>query len=307
MPDNIVEISGINKAFGNKQVVKNVSFSVKQGEIMGLVGPNGAGKTTIIRMIMGIIKPDGGVVSYNFNGQYYKSAPQNKTGYMPEERGLVKEVKVLDLITYLGSLKGLTRKEAQKKALEQLELMELQDYAYKKVETLSKGMKQKLQLIMTYLHDPQLLILDEPLSGLDPVNQELFRDMIFDFAQKGKTILLSSHQMSLIEDICERVFMINRGECVLYGDLLTIKEQHADPFIELLVMKGKDILQSKYPQAQEFRKDWLRMQLEENSLQEFIAKLPSEIVVAEMHMEQSSLHQIFLKLMREGKIDGKNA
>lgn len=300
MPDTIMEIEGITKNFAGKNVVEGVSFSLFPGDILGLLGPNGAGKTTIIRMMMDIFKPDAGRIHYSLNGGIDVKNVKGRMGYLPEDRGLVSEVKVLDLIVYIGTLKGLSRQQARELGLEHLKHMGLEEYANKKVQSLSKGMKQKVQFIMTTLHDPDILILDEPLSGLDPVNQELFRDRILEHRNKGKAILLSSHQMNIVEELCDRIYMINHGQEVLYGTVQEIKNRYSNPLANLYLAQGKEIFTAAFPGAEEYRPGWFRLPLNDESVHTFLASLPAEVDIQEMHIEQSSLHQIFINQVRGG-------
>ncbi len=228
--ETALTVKGLSKSFGAVTAVDNLSFEVKKGEILGLLGPNGAGKTTAIRMIMGILKPDKGKISFTFNGQ--KTAmDKSRIGYLPEERGLYDDAVVLDTLVYLAALKGTPRKDARRLALEWLERLELSGYAAKKVDKLSKGMQQKVQFIATVLHSPEVVMLDEPFSGLDPINQDLFKRFIRELQQAGTTVLLSAHQMNLVEELCEHILMINQGKQVLYGPLDDIKNRHGDPLV----------------------------------------------------------------------------
>jgi ABC-2 type transport system ATP-binding protein len=219
-----VEVNHVAKSFADKIAVDNLSFSVAQGEMFGLIGPNGAGKTTTIRMMMDIIKPDSGEVTVL--GEKLKEATKNKLGYLPEERGLYKKLKVLDSIVYLASLKGMNRHSAEEKADELLNRTGMLPHKAKKIEELSRGMGQIIQFIVTIIHDPQLLVLDEPFAGLDPVNTELLRGMLADLRDQGKAIILSTHQMNQVEELCDRILMINDGQAILYGDLSEIKARY---------------------------------------------------------------------------------
>jgi ABC-2 type transport system ATP-binding protein len=219
-----VEVSHIAKSFADKVAVDNLSFSVAQGEMFGLIGPNGAGKTTTIRMMMDIIKPDSGEVT--ILGEKLNEATKNRLGYLPEERGLYRKLKVLESIVYLASLKGMNRHSAEEKADELLSRTGMLPHKAKKIEELSRGMGQIIQFIVTIIHDPQLLILDEPFSGLDPVNTELLKGMLADLRNQGKAIILSTHQMNQVEELCDRILMINNGQDVLYGDLSEIKARY---------------------------------------------------------------------------------
>jgi ABC-2 type transport system ATP-binding protein len=205
-------------------VVDSVSFTLKQGEILGLIGPNGAGKTTTIRMMMDIIKPDSGRI--NILGQELNEATKNSIGYLPEERGLYKKTTVLQSLLYLASLKGVPGPLAESRAEELLKRVDMLPHKDKKIEELSRGMGQLIQFLVTIIHHPRLIILDEPFAGLDPVNTELLKTMIFELRGQGRAIILSTHRMNEVEELCDRVFMINKGRCVLFGGLSEIKNNY---------------------------------------------------------------------------------
>jgi len=219
-----VEVNHITKTYSDKTAVDDLSFSVSQKEIFGLIGPNGAGKTTTIRMIMDIIKPDSGEIS--ILGEKLSESLKNKLGYLPEERGLYKKLKVIDSILYLASLKGMDIRAAEVEADKLLNQTGMSPNKNKKIEELSKGMGQIIQFIVTILHDPQLVILDEPFSGLDPVNTELLKKMVLDLRNQGKTVILSTHQMNQVEELCDRFLMVDHGRSVLYGSLREIKARY---------------------------------------------------------------------------------
>ena len=219
-----VEVNHILKAYGNRAAVNDVSFNVNQGEIFGLIGPNGAGKTTTIRMMMDIIKPDSGDIKVM--GEKLTDASKNKIGYLPEERGLYKKMSVIDSIIYFASLKGVDNQLARKRGEELLKRADLLPHQNKRIEELSRGMGQIVQLIITIIHEPDLIILDEPFSGLDPVNTQLLKDMIRELKNKGKTIIMSTHLMNDIEELCDRLLMINKGRTVLYGSLAEVKSKY---------------------------------------------------------------------------------
>jgi ABC-2 type transport system ATP-binding protein len=219
-----VEVNHIGKAFADKTAVDDVSFTVAKNEIFGLIGPNGAGKTTTIRMMMDIIKPDSGEI--NILDEKLNESSKSRLGYLPEERGLYKKLKVIDSIIYLASLKGMNRRSAEIKANELLNKTGLLSAKYKKIEELSKGMGQIIQFIVTIIHDPELIILDEPFTALDPINTELLKGMIIDLRNQGKAVILSTHQMNQVEELCDRLLMINKGRTVLYGNLTDIKAQY---------------------------------------------------------------------------------
>jgi ABC-2 type transport system ATP-binding protein len=220
---NAVDVQHVTKSYANRVVVDDLSFSVGQGEIFGLIGPNGAGKTTTIRMMMDIIKPDSGEV--NIFGEKLSEASKNRLGYLPEERGMYKKLRVLDSIVYLASLKAMDVRAAEAKAGELLSRTGMTPSKTKKIEELSKGMAQIIQFIVTIIHGPDLVIVDEPFGGLDPVNTEAIKEMILDLRRKGKAVILSTHQMNQVEELCDRVLMIDRGRAVLYGDLREIKSR----------------------------------------------------------------------------------
>ncbi|OGN98688.1 MAG: sodium ABC transporter [Chloroflexi bacterium RBG_13_51_52] len=228
---NTVEVQHVVKTFADKVAVDDLSFSVAPGEIFGLIGPNGAGKTTTLKMMMDIIKPDSGEVT--ILGEKLSEATKNKLGYLPEERGLYKKQRVLDTIVYLASLKGMSERSAEEKANRMLEQTGMLPHARKKIEELSKGMSQIIQFIVTTIHDPQLLILDEPFSGLDPVNTESSIKMVLDLRNQGKAVILSTHQMNQVEELCDRILMVNKGKAVLYGGIAEIKSRYKNNSVRL--------------------------------------------------------------------------
>jgi len=220
----IIQVRDLVKRYGNVVAVDGLSFEVEQGEIFGLLGPNGAGKTTTIRVIMDILNPDAGSVTVL--GQPPGRAKE-RVGYLPEERGLYRNLKVLDTLVYLAELKGVARQQAQERAMKLLGRIQLADWAKRKVRDLSQGMQQRLQFAATLIHDPEVLFLDEPFQGLDPVNAERIKNFIANLQREGKTIVLSTHQMNRVEALCNRILLINRGQAVLYGPLAEIKQEYA--------------------------------------------------------------------------------
>ena len=217
-----IEVNNLFKSYGGKKAVNGLSFDVNQGEIMGLIGPNGAGKSSTIKMMLDFIKPDSGEI--NLFGQGMNESLKNDIGYLPEERGLYKKLTAIDLIVYMATLKGMDKKSAKKRAEELLSETGMLENKKKKNKDMSKGMGQIIQFIVTIIHNPKLVILDEPFSGLDPVNTEVIKNLISRIKDEGKTIILSTHQMNKVEEICDRVLMINKGEAVLYGNVQEIKE-----------------------------------------------------------------------------------
>ena len=233
----LLELQNLKKYYATHKAVDDISFSIPEGSIFGLLGPNGAGKTTLLRMITGILYPDSGNILFE-NKKFNPVDDIPKIGYMPEERGLYKKMKIGEQALYLAMLKGLSRKEAMKKIKEWFVKFEMQSWWNKKVDDLSKGMSQKLQFVTTVLHEPKLLILDEPFSGLDPVNSNLIKDEIFKLAQNGTTIIFSTHRMEQVEEICDKIVLVNKGKKILDGSLKQIK----DDFKEHLFKVGFDTL-----------------------------------------------------------------
>jgi ABC-2 type transport system ATP-binding protein len=221
MNEPSLQVDGLTKTFGHRTVVDDVSFAVGAGEIFGFLGPNGSGKTTTIRMALGIIRPDGGPVSVL--GSRPELSVLRAVGYLPEEAGLPPKAGVLDTIRYLSRLKGLSRAEAESRALELLTRVGLHEHRLAKVETLSQGMRQMIQFVIAIAHRPRLLILDEPFSGVDPLNVQLMKQILLEHQQAGATIMFSTHIMSDVEEMCERIVLISDGRLLLFGDLGDIK------------------------------------------------------------------------------------
>jgi ABC-2 type transport system ATP-binding protein len=221
----MLQVFDVTKRYDGRAVVNRVTFEVQPGEIFALLGPNGAGKTTLIRMIMDILKPDSG--SITLDRHPIGSETKSQMAYLPEERGLYRNVKVLDALSYYGQLKGMKVADANQAARTLLQRVGLQDSASQQVKALSKGMQQKVQLCTALIGDPRLLVLDEPFSGLDPINVQLFEDVLHERRAAGATVLLSTHQMNKVEELCDRALMINRGHMVLYGSVREIRQRYA--------------------------------------------------------------------------------
>lgn len=228
---NVLELQKVRKTYQKHVACNDVSFQIPEGKVFGLLGPNGAGKTSLIRIITTITKADSGTVL--FRGEPLNSSHPSQIGYMPEERGLYKKMKVGEQIQYLARLKGFTKKEARTQLEYWLERFDIQDWRNKQVEELSKGMQQKIQFISTVIHEPKLLILDEPFSGLDPVNANLIRHEIDVLNKKGTTILFSTHRMEQVEQICENIVLINQGTNVLDGSVADIKNQFKENLFQV--------------------------------------------------------------------------
>jgi ABC-2 type transport system ATP-binding protein len=221
---NILETQHVKKYFATQRAVDDISLSVTPGSIFGLLGPNGAGKTTLLRMITGIIYPDSGDIIFDGN-KFDPRTDIERIGYMPEERGLYKKMKIGEQALYLAQLKGLHKNGATRLIKEWFLKLEMESWWNKKVEDLSKGMQQKLQFVTTVLHNPKLIILDEPFSGLDPVNSNLIKDEIFRLAKNGATIIFSTHRMEQVEEICDHIILVNKGQKILDGTVKEVKQQ----------------------------------------------------------------------------------
>ena len=232
----MLEVQDVRKVYDGRPVVNDVTFSVPPGEIFALLGPNGAGKTTLIRMITDILKPDAGRIL--LDGRPLTGPGRPRIAYLPEERGLYRKVPVLDALAYYGELKDMSPRDARRQAIELLEEFGLAAWARKQVAALSKGMQQKVQLCTALIADPQLLILDEPFSGLDPLNVQVLEDVLRRRRAAGATVLLSTHQMNKVEQQCDRALMINRGHMVLYGNVTEIRRQYAE---HAYMVEGGDV------------------------------------------------------------------
>ncbi len=238
-----LRVSEICKTFGSFSAVSSLSFEVFAGRIFGFLGPNGAGKTTTIRMIVGITAPDTGTIE--FYGERISGAVQNRIGYLPEERGLYKKMKIVDQLRYFAALKGVGYREAEKRIDFWLDRMMLSEWKQKKTSDLSKGMQQKIQFISTVLHDPDLLILDEPFSGLDPINVEFLMEVISEFKTRDKTIIFSTHLMETAEKLCTDILLINKSRKVLAGSIREIKQSHGANLIALRATNVNGVINDK--------------------------------------------------------------
>ncbi len=241
--NDTVHLEGVRKCYDEFVAVDDLSFSVSPGGIYGLLGPNGAGKTSTIRMIMGITVPDAGQITVF--GEPLARAHMDQFGYLPEERGLYKKMKVLEHLVFLGQLKGLSSAEATQRANRWCERFEFTAWTGKKVEELSKGMQQKVQFIGAVLHDPRLIIMDEPFTGLDPANAVVLKDVLLEMAKSGKTILLSTHRMDQVERLCQSICLINHGRAVLEGDLNQIKARYGRHNVQIKYDGDARFLQEK--------------------------------------------------------------
>lgn len=301
----VLSVENITKEFSNIKVVNNVSFEVSPGQILGVLGPNGAGKSTTIRSIMGIILPDSGTVNFSFTNptqDHYKMI-----GYLPEERGLYRDVKVMDILLYLADLKGYPIEKARNRALAYLEKFDLKGKDKSKVQELSKGMAQKVQFIASIIHEPELLILDEPFSGLDPVSQDTFKEEIKSISENGTAILLSSHQMNLVEVLCDSLFLINQGKQVLYGSLDKIKEDYAN--FRCTIMGDNNHInfhQFSFIDHVEEIGSKKTLYFKKGTIpEEAIRELTLTVNIRELYLDRISLHDIFVNIAKGGTAHGK--
>jgi len=294
------EVNHIFKSYADKAVVNDLSFSVARGEIFGLIGPNGAGKTTTIRMMMDIIKPDSGDVT--MLDEKLSEASKNRLGYLPEERGLYRKLTTIDSIIYLASLKGMDRHSAEEKANELLNQTGMLPHKRKKIEELSQGMGQIIQFIVTIIHDPELVILDEPFAGLDPVNTELLKGMFVDLRNQGKAVILSTHRMNEVEELCDRILMINNGRSVLYGNLTEIKSSYRSNSV-ILDFDG-ELGEVPGVTGKRTNKGYVELVLDGNTTpQQVLERLVSTgIVINRFEVATPPLNEIFLKVV--GKSHG---
>ena len=238
----VVELAGVTKAYENKVAVRDLSLAIEAGQMFGLLGPNGAGKTSSIRMMMGITMPDSGHIDL-FEKRFERRS-LDRVGYLPEERGLYKKMKVIDQLVFFAGLHGVAGDEARKRAADWAARMEISDALDKKTQDLSKGMQQKIQFIATLLHDPDLIVMDEPFSGLDPVNTTLLQDALLDLKSRGKAILFSTHRMDQVEKLCDTICLIDRGEAVLSGRVREIKSRYERNRVVMEFEGSADFLRS---------------------------------------------------------------
>ncbi len=291
-----LNVGNVSKRFGDFTAVENLSFQVKAGRVFGFLGPNGAGKTTTIRMVVGITIPDEGNIE--LFGSKVTPEIRDRIGYLPEERGLYKKMKIKDQLRYFAALKGVSQKEADKRIDFWLDRMKLSEWKMKKTTDLSKGMSQKLQFIATVLHDPDLLILDEPFSGLDPVNVEFMKDVIAEIKAQDKTIIFSTHLMETAEKLCDDIMLVNKSRKVLSGSLREIKESYGKDIISLRCKGGESVLQDKKLVAKIVEhSDEREVFLTENTdTQNFLKRLIEEqAVVTKFELIEPSLNDIFIE------------
>ena len=295
-----LELKKLTKSFGDVQVLKDITFTTRSGRAMGFLGRNGSGKTTTMRCLMNVFAPDSGEVLLDGKPFVAKSA---SIGYLPEERGMYAKEPILEQLVYFSQLRGTDKKTAHERALYWLERVELSEYKSKRLEVLSKGNQQKIQIIQAFLTDPDILILDEPFSGLDPVNSQLFKDIILDLLQEGKLVVFSSHQMAYVEEFCDDIALIDEGEIVLTGDLSQIKKERSRRQVleETSTHEAFSVIDSLSAEPPEKRGQNYRMTLrEEMSKEELLSALLSQGIKIESFNDYlPSLQQIFLESVGE--------
>ena len=302
---NAIQSFGIDKQYENHVALHTLDLSVPEGSVFGLLGPNGAGKTTLLRIINQIISPDNGSVS--FYGQNIRSSHSHQIGYLPEERGLYKKMKVGEQSMYLAQLKGLSRKESRKRLHWWFKKWELETWWDKKAEELSKGMAQKIQFIITVIHEPKLLIFDEPFSGLDPVNAALIRDEMLRIKEEGATIVLSTHRMESVEELCSHIALLNHGEKILDGTVNEIRESHRNGNFRLSYRSNEPITLSLPEQAEisqnlrDFNKGICIAEIQSMKLNssEIISVLAPQVDTIRFEEIIPSMNDIFIKSVKK--------
>ena len=299
---NVLEVKELTKSFGKIKAVDHVTFTVPEGSVFGLIGRNGAGKTTTIRMMMNIYLPDSGEVILRGTkiGQEFK----DKAGYLPEERGLYKKMKIWDTLLYFAELKGKTGREIERKANYYLKKFELSDRKNSKLEDLSKGNQQKIQFITTILHDPEFLILDEPFSGLDPINTDILKEIILELKSQGKIIILCTHLMDFAERLCDHIALIEKGKIILHGSLSEIKTHFAKKNVlisceeDLMFLKETGIAESVIDNGNEKSIKLNNGEEPQELLKQLIQK---NIKIKKFAADEISLHEIFIESTGEDK------
>lgn len=312
--ENILKVDSILKQFGKLNAVNNLSFSIQRGEIFALLGPNGAGKTTTVRMLMDIIKPDKGNIEFYLHDSGSSKIPfASELGYLPEERGLYQEIPIIRTLEFMGIIRGMDKIQARKSSEEWLEKLELLDRKNEKLSALSKGNQQKVQFISSILHSPLFAILDEPFSGFDPINQEAFLNYIKELRDRGTTILLSAHQMHLVEKIADRVLLINNGKEIASGTVDAIKQNYSmGEKIIIKVVGNPDLSLLQNDEAIQkvelINENEIKIHLKQNkSLSSLLYNAASNYNIISVKTEHLSLHDIFIDLVNKDKggNDGK--
>ncbi|MBC7509715.1 MAG: ABC transporter ATP-binding protein [Ferruginibacter sp.] len=294
----ILELQNVQKYFAAQKAVDDISFTIEQGSIFGLLGPNGAGKTTLLRMITGIFYPDNGHIIFK-GKKFDPDKDVGNIGYMPEERGLYKKMKIGEQALYLAQLKGLSRADALRKIKAWFIRFEMESWWNKKVEDLSKGMSQKLQFVTTVLHEPELIILDEPFSGLDPVNANLIKDEIFNLAKNGSTVIFSTHRMEQVEEICDHIVLVNKGKKILDGSVADIKNQFKENVYRLGASTSAHNLMTYIFEVIKHQPNELLLKLLHDSTTNDVLKffIGQDIPIKSFNEVLPTLNQIFIRLV----------
>jgi ABC-2 type transport system ATP-binding protein len=303
--EHILSLKDVVKTYDKKMAVDHVSFDVPKGSIFGLLGPNGAGKTSLIRIITTITRADTGQIL--LDGEPLNSRHPEQIGYMPEERGLYKKMKVGEQLIYLGRLKGLDMAETKKSIRYWMEKFEITDWWNKKVEELSKGMQQKVQFIATVLHDPKLLILDEPFTGLDPINSNLLKAEIEELKQKGTSIIFSTHRMEQVEEICDNIVLINQGKNILDGSVAAIKDQYKLNRFELQYAGDKEVTLPEKVEVISHKAGSVMVQLADDGNSNDLLRhfLDQQVKITNFHEILPSINEIFIKQVEDSNSEVK--
>ena len=296
---NVVEVSQISKSFKDNKVVDSVSFSIDRSEIFGMVGPNGAGKTTTIRMLMDIIKPDSGEIK--ILGEPINEGTKNRIGYLPEERGLYKKLTVSESLAYLAALKNMKRSVARERATELLKRVNMLPHKDKKTDELSHGMGQLIQFVATILHDPELVVFDEPFAALDPVNTQLLKELILELRSQGKSVILSTHMMNQVEELSDRILMINKGKAVLYGSLAEIKSRFRNNSVFVEADRLPEGLPGVVGSKDHVKYVELYLDGRASAQEVLRALLERGVTVNRFEVSTPSLNEVFIQVVREGQ------
>ena len=294
-----LKLENVSKTFVGKQAVDNISFEVSEPGVFGLLGTNGAGKTTTIRMLLGIIKKDSGEITWN--GKQVERKNVN-FGYLPEERGVYPKTKIMDQLVYFANLKGMNKTDATKEIVKWAKVLKVEEYLPMNAEKLSKGNQQKIQFMTAIIHNPELIVLDEPFSGLDPVNTEILKNVIIELVNQGKYIIMSSHQMSSIEEFCKDILILNKGKTVLKGNLKDIKNSYKANRLEIITDKNIENYIKEYNMHIEFSKNneySIKIDSEENAHQLLEVLIENKILVNKFEIKKPSLNDIFIEKVGE--------
>lgn len=306
MLENLLEIVGVSKSFQKLKVIDNLSFQVRGGETFGLLGPNGAGKTTMMRMIMNIIRPDSGDILHN--GQPRHKIKGLHFGYLPEERGLYPRARVLDMLVYFGTLNNLSRRKAEVEAIRYLDRLGMVEFTDSLVNQLSKGMQQKIQFIAAFLHDPDVLILDEPFAGLDPINQIVLREILSEYKENNKILIISTHQMDQAEQLCDHICLINQAQVILDGKLSDIKRSYRENayFVEsdqpMNFLHDLSVIQILEENNTAYK---FTINNEKIGITDILADIERKSKIRRFEIVEPSLHDIFIKLIQDQAKDRK--